>query len=183
VGLFYRLTVGALSGRRLELETRLFLAGNRITRTFPFGGGDTFDAARCNPGTCGTYELANETLVVRWDDGRTDRWSFQRTAEGISLDGTTFRPARPISEATLAGEWSGAQDVGNSFANVYRFNREGAFSFGTGETRVAGRYRVQGMTLVLNFADGTESRRTLFATGASDPVGLISVDGDVYSRR
>ena len=183
VGLFYRVAVGALSGGRVDVETRLFLAGNRVTRTFPFGGGDTFDAARCAPDTCGTYELGNEMLVVRWDGGRTDRWLFQRTAEGISLDGTTFRPARPISETALVGEWSGGQDVGNPFANVYRFQRDGAFSFGSGQTRVAGRYWVQGLTLVLDFADGSETRRTLFAAGAGDPVGLISVDGDVYSRR
>ena len=184
VGLFYRLSVGALSGRRLELETRLFLEGNRIARVFPFGGGDAFDAAaRCNRDTCGSYELGNETLVVRWDDGRVDRWPLQRTAEGISLDGTTFRPARPIAAATLVGEWSGAQDARNPFANVYRFERDGSFSFGSGQTRVGGRYRVQGITLVLNFTDGSETRRTLFAASASAPVGLISVDGDVYSRR
>lgn len=39
------------------------------------------------------------------------------------------------------------------------------------------------MTLVLSFTDGTSKPYALFAAGRTSPLGLISVDGDVYSRR
>lgn len=185
VGLFYRLKVGMQSGARLEVEPRLFLPGNRIARTFPYGGGDTFDlAARCLPDTCGSYQLDGGTLSVRWDNGQADRWTFAVAGNEITLDGTTFRPARPMTEATLAGEWAGAGDTGNPFLNGYRFERGGVFTFGSGEKNPAtGRYRLQGLTLTLTFADGTVSRRTLFAAGKTEPIGLISVEGEIYKRK
>ena len=185
VGLFYRMKVNIQSGGRYEAETRLFLAGNRIARVFPFGGGDTFDpSARCNPDTCGNYQIDGGTLSVRWDNGQTDRWPYATNAEGITLDGTQFRPARPMTEASLVGEWVGAGDTGNALANVYKFERGGTFTFGTGQKPGApGRFKLQGLTLILNFADGSESRRTLFAAGTSQPVGLISVEGEAYKRK
>lgn len=184
VGLFYRLEVNMQSGARLEAKARLFLPGNRITRTFPFGGGDKFDRSRCLPDTCGTYRIEAGTLSVRWDNGQVDRWAFATTAEGITLDGTLFKPARTMPEAALVGEWTGAGDTGNPFSNVYKFERGGTFTFGTGQKPGApGRYRVQGLTLVLTFSDGSESRRTLFVAGKGEPIGLISVEGEVYKRK
>ncbi len=184
VGLFYRLEVNMQSGARLEAKPRLFLPGNRITRTFPYGGGDTFDRSRCNPDTCGSYQLEAGALSVRWDNGQVDRWAYAATPEGITLDGTLFRLARPMTEAALIGEWTGAGDTGNPFSNVYRFERSGSFTFGTGQKPGApGRYRTQGLTLMLTFADGSESRRTLFVAGKGEPVGLISVEGEVYKRK
>lgn len=185
VGLFYRMKVQVQSGARLEAEPWLFLPGDRIARTFPYGGGEAFDpAARCLPDTCGSYQIDAGTLAVRWDNGRVDRWAFAATAEGITLDGTLFRPARPLTEAALAGEWTGAGDSGNASSNIYRFERGGSFTFGTSQKPgPAGRYRVQGMTLLLTFADGTQSRRTLFAAGTSDPAALICVEGEAYKRK
>lgn len=185
VGLFYRLKVGVQSGARLEAETRLFLPGNRIARVFPFGGGDTFDpAARCLPDTCGSYQLDGGALSVRWDNGQVDRWAFAVAGNEITLDGTTFRPARPMTDATLVGEWTGSGDTGNPFLNGYRFERGSAFTFGSGQKNPAtGRYSLQGLTLTLTFADGTVSRRTLFAAGKTEPIGLISVEGEIYKRR
>lgn len=46
-----------------------------------------------------------------------------------------------------------------------------------------GRYSVRGLTLSLAFADGSQKRRTLFAAGTSEPIGLIAVDGDVFRRQ
>lgn len=185
VGLFFRMEVNMQSGARLEAKPRLFLPGNRFARTFPFGGGATFDpAARCNPDTCGSYQIEAGTLTVRWDNGRVDRWAFATNAEGITLDGTLFKPARAMTEAALVGEWAEAGDTGNSSSNVYRFERGGAFTFGTAQKPDApGRYRVQGLTLMLTFADGSESRRTLFIAGKGDPVALICVEGEAYKRK
>jgi hypothetical protein len=42
---------------------------------------------------------------------------------------------------------------------------------------------VQGFALILTFADGDVRHRTLFATSAGEPVGVISVEGDVYARK
>lgn len=182
-GLFVRLRAGVPSGARLQTETRFFLNGNRITRTFPFGGGDSFDAGRCNPDTCGSYQLGPGQMAIRWDNGRVERIAFEATAEGITLDGQLFQPARAISAEALAGEWLGGGDTRNAFGNTYRFGRDGSFTFSSGSSGVRGRWRVQGLALLLQYADGTESRKTLFAAGGAEPLGLISVESEVYVRR
>ena len=177
VGLFYRLKVDLTSGGRLEVRTLLFLPGNRIARTFPFGGADTFDASRCNPDMCGSYQWEPTQVTVRWDNGQIDRWSYRQTAEGIDVDGDSFKPARGVSQAVLVGTW------GSSSQNVYKFGADGTFTFGTGNGGVGGRYSVQGLTITLAFADGTRQRRTLFAAGSSEPLGLICVEGEAYRRQ
>jgi hypothetical protein len=179
-GLFYRIEVTFSGPRKLEAKTRLFLPGNRISRTFPFGGGNAFDPSRCNPDMCGSYRLEAGQLTVRWDNGRTDRYTFASAADGIEIDGALFKPARAMTEAGLVGEWA---DAGNPLSNVYRFERDGSFSFGLAQGGVKGRYRVEGLTLILAFQDGTEQRRTLFAASSGEPVGRISVEADVYTRK
>lgn len=182
-GLFYRLKVDLTSGTRLEVRTFLFMAGNRMTRTFPSGGGDVFDPSRCNPDMCGSYQFDADQIAVRWDNGQVDRWPYRRTAEGVDLDGSIFKPARPLTGAVLIGTWGGAATTGNPTENVYAFNPDGTFTIGAGRSSVGGRYSVRGLTLSLAFADGLHKRRTLFAAGTSEPIGLIAVDGDVYRRR
>jgi hypothetical protein len=55
---------------------------------------------------------------------------------------------------------------------------------GHGAARAYGRTAAldAAVALILNFADGSESRRTLFAAGTTEPIGLIAVDGSVYAR-
>ena len=183
VGLFYRLSVNLMSGTRLEVRTLLFLAGTRITRTFPSGGGDVFDQSRCNPDMCGSYQHDAGVIIVRWDNGQVDRWPYRETADGFELDGSNFKPARPLTGPALIGTWAGAAATGNPSENVYKFDPDGAFTFGTGQGGVGGRYSVKGLTLSLAFADGSQKRRTLFAAGSSEPIGLISIEGDVYRRQ
>lgn len=181
VGLFYRLKVDFMSGGRLEIRTLLFLADERITRTFPFGG--VFDPARCNPDMCGRYQHGAGEIAVRWDDGQVDRWRYGRTAEGFELDGDTFKPARPLAEADLIGAWAGAGSTGSPSENVYTFEPGGTFAFGAGPSGVGGRYRLDGLALSLDFADGTRTQRTLFAAGSGEPLGMICVEGDAYRRQ
>lgn len=183
VGLFYRLKVDLMGGARLEVRTLLFLAGNRIARVFPFGGGAAFDPSRCNPDMCGSYEHGDGEITIRWDDGRVDRWRYGRTAEGFELDGDSFKPARPLTTAELTGTWAGAGSIGNPAENLYTFDPGGAFTFGAGQNGTGGRYRLDGLTLSLDFDDGSQAQRTLFAAGSGEPVGLISVEGDVYRRQ
>jgi hypothetical protein len=183
-GLFYRLKVNFTSGSRLEVQTLMFLAGNRFVRTYPHGGADTFDPSRCNSDMCGTYELGPAGLAVRLDNGQTIQWQFRKTADGFELDGDSYKPARALTAAALAGTWAGAATTGNSSENVYRFEPNGTFSFGMpGRAGVGGRYSLQGLTLTLAFSDGTQRRRTVFGASASDPIGLISVEGDAYRRQ
>ncbi|HEX5726043.1 MAG TPA: hypothetical protein VFX98_11295 [Longimicrobiaceae bacterium] len=183
VGLFYRLKVDLMGGGRLEVRTLLFLAGDRITRTFPFGGGSAFDPSRCNPDMCGNYRHETGWITVRWDDGRVDQWPYGRTAEGFELDGDSFKPARPLTGADLIGTWAGAGNVGVSSENVYTFDPGGTFTFGAGQSGVGGRYHLDGLTLSLAFVDGSQAQRTLFAAGSGEPVGLVCVEGDVYRRQ
>jgi hypothetical protein len=182
MGLFYRLKVNLVSGAGLELRTLLFLAGNRITRTFPFGGGQSFDQSRCNPDMCGDVAHEADQITVRWDNDRIDQWQYRKTGESFELDGDTFRPARGLAQAVLAGTWVGAASTGSA-SNVYEFGADGAFSFGTGGSGVGGRYSIDGLALSLAFADGTQSQRTLFAAGSSEPIGLMAVEGEVYRRQ
>lgn len=180
-GLFYRLKVDLMSGGRLEVRTLLFVAGVRIVRSFPYGG--AFDPSRCNPDMCGSYRHDEGQITVRWDDGQEDRWRYGRTPEGFELDGDSFKPAHPLTEAALIGTWAGAGNVGSSAENVYTFASDGTFTFGTGHGGTGGRYRLDGLTLSLAFDDGSQAQRTLLAAGSGEPVGLICVEGDAYRRQ
>jgi hypothetical protein len=179
-GLFYRVDIAFTGARRVETRTWLFLPGQRVSRVYPYGGTEAFDPSRCGPDTCGSYQIGSGKLAVRWDGGRMDEWTFAATADGVTLDGTLFRAARAMTPAALVGRWS---DAGNGGSNVYTFDAAGRFSFGTGDRSLPGTYRLQGLSLILTFADGDVRRRTIFAASAGDPVGMISVEGEVYARK
>lgn len=174
-GLFYRVVVAFVGPRRADTRTWLFLPGQRVSRVYPFGG--VFDPSRCSADTCGRYQITGSQFAVRWDGGRVDQWAFAPTSDGISLDGAPFRPARAMTGTALVGRWS---DEGG---NVYVFDGSGRFSFGAGGGGLTGTYQLQGFALNLTFADGDSRRRTLFGASATEPVGLISVEGEVYTRK
>jgi hypothetical protein len=143
----------------------------------PYGGG-TFDPSRCNSDTCGSYAISSKKITVHWDGGSVDNWTFETTADGIQLNNTTFRPARPMTAAALVGKWSAAG------GNVYMFDANGRFSFGAGSAPgLGGTYRIQGLTLTLTFDDGDTKHRTLFGASAGEPIGMISVDREAYARK
>jgi hypothetical protein len=177
-GLFYRVEVARAGPRRVETKTWLFLPGQRVSRVYPYGG--AFDPSRCGPDTCGSYQIAASQLAVRFDGGRVLRWTFAANADGISLDGAAYRPADVMTEAALVGRWA---DAGDGGSNVYAFDGDRRFSFGTGQGGLTGTYQVQGFALTLTFADGDVRRRTLFAASTGGPVGMISVDGEGYARK
>ena len=174
VGLFYKIEVETSS--RVHTRTWLFLPENRINRVYHYGG-EMFDSSRCSPDTCGWYAIASKKITVHWDGGSIDEWPFEIAAEGIQLNNSTFRPARPMAETALVGRWSAAG------GNVYTFDAQGRFSFGAGSAPgLGGTYRVQGFTLTLTFDDGDLRHRTLFGASPSDPIGIISVDREAYAR-
>jgi len=179
IGLFYAVEVAGIGTRRVDTATWLFLPGNRVSRVYPFGGTGLFDSSRCSGDTCGSYQLGAGQLVVRWDGGRVDQWTFATTGEGIRLDGGLYRPARAMTVASLVGRWS---DAGYSGSNIYTFDGNGQFSFGTSDRAFTGSYSLQGFALTLQFADGDVRQRTIFAASAGVPATMISVDGDVYAR-
>jgi hypothetical protein len=180
VGLFYYVQVTPAGSSRVDTKTWLFLPGNRVSRVYPYGGTGAFDPSRCSGDTCGSYQIKGAQLSVRWDNGRVDQWTYAASAEGIRLEGSLYRPARPMTAASLAGRWS---DAGYGGSNIYTFDGNGRFSFGTSARALPGTYQVQGLTLTLKFADGDERRRTLFAASAGEPVGMISVESEVYARK
>lgn len=180
IGLFYAVEVVAIGPRRIDTATWLFLPGNRVSRVYPFGGTGLFDPSRCNDDTCGSYQLGAGQLAVRWDGGRVDQWTFAATGEDIRLDDGLYRPARAVTAASLVGRWS---DAGYLGSNIYTFDGNGRFSFGTSSDALAGSYRLQGFALTLHFDDGDVRQRTLFAASAGEPVTMISVEGDVYARK
>ena len=159
------------------MRTLLFLPGNRIVRTHPYGGGDFFDPSRCNPDMCGHYELAGDRMTLTWDDGRVDQWRYAASPDGVDLDGDRYRPARPVSAEELLGSWE------DTPGNAYVFSGDGTFAFGPGAGGATGRYMLGGLTLSLAFDDGSLRSRTLFAAGTGEPVGMLSIDGEAFRRR
>ena len=97
-GLFYQIDVE--TSRRVFTRTWLFLPGNRISRVYLYGGG-TFDSSHCSPDTCGTYTIGAGQITVRWDGGSVDQWPFALSAEGLRLNNSRFRPARPMTVTSL----------------------------------------------------------------------------------
>ena len=59
---------------------------------------------------------------------------------------------------------------------------QGTVTFGTSSTtRLNGRFAVEGMTLILKWADGREDRRTLFVASSGEQIGLICINNEVFS--
>jgi hypothetical protein len=181
VGLFCKYIVTAFGSSRVDARTWLFLPGNRISRVYPYDG--AFDPSRCSNDTCGTYQIRGGQMSVRLDNGTVIQWAFAASAEGIRLDGDLYRPARPMTTKSLVGRWADGGARGAIGSNIYTFDGNGRFSFGTSSSALPGTHQVQGLTLTLKFANGDVRRRTLFALSAGTPVGLISVDSDVYARK
>ena len=177
-GLFCAVEVNVTGSRRVDTRTWLFLPGNRISSVYPFGG--VFDPARCSGDTCGTYTIGSGQISVRWDGGRVDQLPLELAGEdSIRLNGKLFRPARVVTSESLVGRW------GDASSNIYTFDANGRFNFGTGSSLgLGGAYRVQGFTLILSFSDGDVRRRALFGTSATgEPLGMISVDREVFARK
>lgn len=179
-GLFYYVNAFSKGASMVKTITWLFLPGNRVSRVHPYGG--MLDPSRCSGDTCGSYKIENSRLSVRWDGGRVDQWDFAASAEGVRLDGRLFRPARVMTAKSLVGRWSESSQGGFG-SNVYTFDGENKFTFGTSSRALSGTYDVQGFALTLSFADGDVRRRALFAASAAQPDGLISVDSEVYALR
>jgi len=92
VGIFCRLKVGFSSGSRLDVNTLAFLPGNRVTRTYPFGGGDSFDQQkRSNPDMCGSYRAGENTISIRWHNNQASDYTYRRADDGFELDGDIYR--------------------------------------------------------------------------------------------
>jgi hypothetical protein len=136
-GLFYRVEIAVVGPRRVDTKTWLFLPGQRVSRVYPHGGSGAFDPSCCSPDTCGSYQIGASQLSVRWDGGRVIQWAFAPSADGISLDGAVYRPARVMTVAALVGRWA---DAGDGGSNVYAFDGSGRFSFGTGQGGLTGTY-------------------------------------------
>jgi hypothetical protein len=173
-GLYCRIQVDVLGGPSVDTRTMLFMQGGRVARVFPYGG--AFESWRCSADTCGAFDVDSGRMTIRWDGGQVDDLTYSPEPDGIRLDDTLLRPARPLTPETLHGSWVDAS------TNTYTFHDD-AFTFGVGgDAGLGGTYRVEGLTVVLSYADGDVIHRTLFAFGADDPPGMVSVDGEVFAR-
>ncbi len=176
-GLFY--VVRVIGIQQLQVETHIFLPGNRILRFFPARGGDQADLTVCAaaPDQCGTYQLAGAEMRIRWDNGAAQQLAFARTEKGFSLDADEFKPARQTSPAALVGAWSTIS------GNRVSFDGDGRYEWGGGEAgsvKLVGTYEVHGLTLTLRRSDGAVETHTLFATG--DRGEAICLGGEWYVR-
>jgi hypothetical protein len=44
-------------------------------------------------------------------------------------------------------------------------------------------YRLKSFALTLTFADGDVRRRTMFAASSTEPIQMISVEGEIYAKQ
>ncbi|BCW88610.1 hypothetical protein sos41_17510 [Alphaproteobacteria bacterium SO-S41] len=198
------------------VQTPDFASGGLDRRTVLFAGdrwaenpeGDlsqfNFDAAR--PSMSGRWSLAGDAMSMTPAEGppRTGPVKLNPDTCFDFRDGI-WCPARPFAGATLAGKYSGGSSYSSSssaiaVASDYEFSADGTYrllaagSFTSAEPdgRVTaagaseGRYRIEGLTLILTGSDGTERRDIAFplgegADGAAPP--MIYFGGWLLTRQ
>jgi hypothetical protein len=158
------------------------------------------------PDGLAAHRAANSSEWTRWrrqggayqllKDGTWTKLAFQQTYAALPAD---FRLAGRYRKLSGAGTLAigGSQSV--SVVSEYLFSGDGrvvksgvvgatggAGDIGTAISQVQpserGRYRIDGVTLVIRWDDGSEQRRIL-VTDPTDPKSAIWLDGTGYVRR
>jgi hypothetical protein len=75
-------------------------------------------------------------------------------------------------------------EPGQRVSRVYPYGGTGTFDPARCSPDTCGSYQVSAGTLAVRWDSGRMDtrRRTLFAASAGDPIGMISVEGEVYAR-
>jgi hypothetical protein len=168
-----------------------------------------FDAAA--PDTSGRFTVAGNTLTMEWGNG--ERYEGEAEVEAgtgcFYYNTGSFCPAEPFRTTVLDGSYEGGSGIQTSSgpasgSNSFTFRPDGTYTretaasigFGGEEGDTAamagstggesGRYRVDGMSLVLTSDGGGERALTAFPFGegidASQPERIF-LDGVLLTRR
>lgn len=172
-GLYFMQRYDVVS-RGLEQHIYLF-AGSQFVQD-PKGDIATVDPAGADPGWRGTWSYAGGTLTLTFGSGRVDTGQAKPDADVcFELADGVWCAAKPLAGGAIDGTYSGGTSFQSSqTATDYDFAPDGTYrvlsgaTIATGDTdtdsRVtsagagSGRYRIDGLTMTLTAADGTETK-------------------------
>ena len=175
----------------------LFKSGDALTNVKRMAeGGDKAAMQKRHAADFTRWRHAGGELQIQEKDGNWKKLPFQTTyarlPDGLRLDGL-YRSTSGTGNVAVGG----TQSV--TAWDDYRFTPDGQVTRGggagsraeAGHTAVAtgsstrartGRYRVEGLTLLISYADGGSERRILIAD-PKDTRGTVWIDGEGYVRR
>jgi hypothetical protein len=175
----------------------LFKSGDALTNVKRLAeGGDKASMQKRHAADFTQWRRTGGELQIQERDGNWKKLPFQTTyarlPDGLRLDGL-YRSTSGTGNVAVGG----TQSV--TAWDDYRFTPDGQVTRGggagsraeAGNTSVAtstgtrartGRYRVEGLTLLISYADGGSERRILIAD-PKDTRGTVWIDGEGYLRR
>ncbi len=180
-GLYFSQTYDPVSG--LDRRATLF-AGDRWAEN-PKGDLGQFDFAAAAPASSGRWTLAGDRLTMTPVSGPPREGPVVMNPDKcFDFRDGIWCPATPFATGAIDGAYSGGASYASSAAvatdyvfapdGTYRLLAAGSFKEpGEPDSRVtsagesAGRYRIEGFTLILTASDGTERRDIAFPFGES----------------
>jgi hypothetical protein len=184
-----------------EQEYMTFYPDGRVYHDDPDEGlAQPLDWSRvCQSTQCGTYQVAGNTVAVRWASGSEQR--FQLEPGGVlKLDGSTrrFRPLASLDGLRLEGVYARLNGSGDVAVGI-TLSREGEFreynllpytnwvmrGDGAQRRRLVvgegwGRYSIRRNTLELQYSNGLTARLMIFVPPGEAPGGNTST---IYINR
>ena|ERR1019366_2773299 len=187
-----------------------FLADGRVLRnTLPTNiAPAAFDAA-CQKasGSCGTYTLSGDKLVIKYKNGQTENWTYKTLNGGIQLNYLILTPvAKYPAGKRLDGTWdkpfsskvhsAPGSDVTLTVPSFYTFKPDGTFLIKTlagvettsrvkgastsssQEFKSSGTYSIHDNVLML-VKDGKTEQHMIFPVAGDN----LNIDGQVYKKQ
>jgi hypothetical protein len=146
--------------------------------------GFTEERLAAHKGRHGTVSIDGDEMTVTWSDGRKTTGTVERGNGGFNWDGGIFAAVKPFEDSSpLVGRWEGGSSstLGGTSASASRtleLKEDGTFTgataaslrsessesvASTGSTgRNAGKWKLEGYSLVLTYDDGSEARGITF---------------------
>lgn len=181
VGLYFMTRFWSGTGS-LEKAVWYFTEDGRVYRDLEQGFSD--DVLAQHKGPHGTVTADGEDMVIKWSDGKETRATLEREKDGFSWDMGIFTPVERFDdESELVGRWEGGNSVsfgGGSASSVRSLDlrEDGTFGqssagsvsarsaesavSGGGTSAAAGKWKLDGYNLALEYDDGTVVRGVTF---------------------
>ena len=168
----------------------LFKSGDALTNVRRLGeGGDKVSMQKRHTADFTHWRRFGGELQIQERDGNWKKLPFQTTyarlRDGLRLDGL-YRSSSGTGNVAVGGTQSVTAWDDYRFmpdGQVTRSGGAGSHAEAGGSSRArAGRYRVEGLTLLISYADGGSERRILIAD-PKDTRGTVWIDGEGYLRR
>lgn len=184
VGL-YLMTRYWMATSSLEKALYYFTSDGRVYVDLEDGFSDELLAQ--HKGRHGTVRSDGDEMVITWENGKETRSKLEKEKGGFNWDMGLFAPVEPFDDAKdLVGKWEGGTSVsfsgnyaatahglelrddgtftGESVASLRSTSSESVVSAGSSGDH-AGRWKLDGYALVLNYSDGRNARGIAFPFG------------------